>query len=283
MAVRVLRSVTHGRLCHPHGYGVCVTSSLAARRNFCDDKTPKWHARYPQKYFDFKAFREALREKKDMMSTAEMREIRREYAPPPPDGWTVMTFLEHMQFGEGADEVAELFETWEDFISMSRKDVKRLRSVTQEQRRRLNRHLRLFHHGLWPRLSPDEHYERFKGKPLENEGMPWTEAEDRRLLDLAEEYDVNFGDPWIYLSWDLQRREADVRDRYIELVVKPRERSSVCEIAVTKSSRPLLMNRKFRMIPPDLYIVPSEKNFQLAEAKFKLPAAFEEYRQSDIF
>ncbi|CAK0897807.1 unnamed protein product, partial [Prorocentrum cordatum] len=72
------------------------------------------------------------------------------------------------------------------------------------------------------------------------------------------------GDPWIYISWELQRREQDVRERYVELVVKPRERASQSELAITKSSRPLHMNRKFRMIPADLYIVPSAENFPLA-------------------
>merc|ERR1712039_90389 len=111
----------------------------------------------------------------------------------------------------------------------------------------------------------------FAGKPLEREGQPWTPEEDARLKSLAVEYDVNFGDPWIYLSWELQRREDDVRDRYVELVVKPRERATRHELAITKASRPLHMHRKFRMIPPDLYIIPSEENFPLARNEFKLP------------
>merc|ERR1712232_502217 len=199
-----------------------------------------------------KAFRQALREKKENLSQAEVREIRREYAPPPPEGWTVLHFLERMKFGDGAEEVAALFERWEDFISQDWKDLMRIRDMTLKQRRRLNKHITLFNHGLWPPAPEAEFQERFKGKALKREGQPWTEEEDKRLVELCDLYDVNFGDPWIYLSWELQRRERDVMDRYTELVIKPREQSTRHEFLISKSSRPLLMNRKFRMVPPDL-------------------------------
>jgi len=205
------------------------------RRGFCDgEDVNRQVARYPPRYFDFKAFRKALREKKENLSEAELREIRREYAPPPPEGWTVLHFLERMKFGDGAEDVANLFETWEDFISMTTKDISRIMDITLAQRRKLSRYITLFNHGLWPRVSPDEFLERFGGSRLAREGEPWT----------AEE---------------MQRREDDIRDRYMELVVKPREQATRCELAITKSSRPLHMNRKFRMIPTDLYIVPSEE------------------------
>uniref|UniRef100_A0A7S1B229 Myb-like domain-containing protein n=1 Tax=Noctiluca scintillans TaxID=2966 RepID=A0A7S1B229_NOCSC len=255
----------------------------ASKRCFCDDAPPKWAARYPPRFFDFKAFRDSLRTKKSSLEEAEAREIRREYAKPPPQGWTVIDFLQKMEFGDGAEEVAALFETWEDFISMNGRDALRIPNITHKQRGRLSRHLRLFNHGMWPRLRDDVFAERFKGKPLENEGKPWTSGDDENLLKLAEKYDVNFGDPWIYISWEMQRRETDVRDRYMRIVEMPRERLTRCELGITKSSRPLLMNRKFRMIPCDLYIVPSERNFELIEAQFQLPEAFEKYRQADIF
>merc|ERR1719453_2635967 len=95
---------------------------ISSWRGFCDDPTPKWHARYPSRYFDFKAFRKALADKKRSLTEAELREVRREYAPPPPDGWTVLQFLEAMNFGDGAEDVANLFETWADFISMTQQD-----------------------------------------------------------------------------------------------------------------------------------------------------------------
>lgn len=212
-----------------------------------------------------------------------MREIRREYALPPPDGWTVLEFLRQMNFGENDEDVANLFERWEDFISMGADELRRLQDITPKQRRDLLRHIDLFNHGLWPKVSEDVFHERFQGKPLDNEGKPWTTSDDEKLLEMCDLYDVDFGDPWIYLSWEMQRKEEDVHERYQELVVKPRERASRHELAITKSSRPLLMNRKFRMIPPDLYIVPSEANFPLAEKKFRVPAAFAKYRQDDIF
>jgi len=257
--------------------------SSVLRRHFCDDKAIKALSRYPPRYFDFKAFRKALKEKKESIGEADMREVRREYALPPPEGWTVITFLERIKFGDGAEDVANLFEHWKDFISMSPKDITRIVNISVTQSRKLSKYITLFNHGLWPKQSPDEFYNRFGGKKLAREGEPWTPQDDERLLEKAEFYDVNFGDPWIYLSWDLQRREDDVRERYIELVEKPRERSTRCELAITKSSRPLHMHRKFRMLPADLYIVPSEENFPLAPKRFTLPAAFAKYRQDDVF
>jgi len=263
--------------------GAASTGPSGGVRKFCDDKVPKWHARYPHRYFDFKAFRQALKAKKESLTEAELREIRREYAPPPPEGWTVLDFLQKIKFGDGAEDVAALFEKWGDFISMSSKDVFLIPDISHAQRRKVARYITLFNHGLWPKSSPDEFYERFGGKPLQRESEPWTDKEDTEFLEMLEVFDVNFGDPWIYLSWLMQRREDELRSRYIELVLKPRERASRCELAITRSSRPLLMNRKFRMIPTDLYIVPSEQNFPLAESSFRLPAAFEKYRQGDVF
>mmetsp|Transcript_130722 Transcript_130722/g.279559 ORF Transcript_130722/g.279559 Transcript_130722/m.279559 type:complete len:294 (-) Transcript_130722:73-954(-) len=260
-------------------------ASAPAFRSFCDgeDKVPKWHAAYPPRYFDFKAFRKALKEKKEGLSEAELREIRREYAPPPPEGWTVLDFLERMNFGDGAEDVANLFERWADFISMTPKDITRISDITIGQRRKLSRHITLFNHGLWPDVSPDEQFARFGGKPLAQEGKPWSAEDDEELVKLSREYDVDFGDPWIYIAWEMQRREEDVCARYVELVVKPREQAGRCELAITKASRPLHMHRKFRMIPTDLYIVPTQENFPLAEKRFELPAAFRKYRQADIF
>lgn len=274
------------------GGNILQHSAAAARiigippsRGFCDgeDGVPKHFARYPRRYFDFKAFRKALKEKKENLSQAELREIRREYAPPAPEGWTVLHFLERMEFGEGAEDVANLFERWQDFISMTPKDIPRIPDITMGQRRKLSRYITLFNHGLWPRVSASEFNQRFAGKPLAKEGQPWSEQDDQELLELGKFYDVNFGDPWLYISWELQRSDADVRDRYMQLVVKPQEQARLHELAITKASRPLHMHRKFRMIPTDLYIVPSEDNFPLAALKFEVPAAFRKYRQDDIF
>ncbi|CAK9040248.1 unnamed protein product [Durusdinium trenchii] len=260
---------------------------LAGRRFFSDEEVPGHIGQHPR-FFDFKAFRKALKDKKESLSEAELREVRREYALPPPEGWTILDFLERIQFGDGAEDVANLFEHWRDFISMSSRDIMQIPDITLYQRRKLDKFITLFNHGLWPRVSDDEFKSRFAGKPLENEGKPWTKEHDEWLLNLikpGEEggYDVKFGDPWIYISWEMQRREDDVQQRYVELVVKPEERQTQHEFAITKAARPLNMHRRFRMIPPDLYIVPSEENFPLVKRNFKLPAAFQRYRQDDIF
>ena len=60
-------------------------------------------------------------------------------------------------------------------------------------------------------------------------------------------------------------------------------RSRECELAITKSSRPLLMTRYFKMDPPFLYIVPSEDNFPLAPMNFSLSAKLVKYRRAECF
>lgn len=260
-----------------------VSESLGPSGQRFYDKVPKWHARYPPRFFDFKAFRKSLKTKKESLRDVELREIRREYAPPPPQGWTVLEFLKRIGFGPDAEDIANLFERWEDFISMTRRDIRRITDLDGGQRHKLDKFITLYNHGLWPVLSTEDYHKRFQGNRLDREGEEWTKDEDQQLLQLADLYDVDFGDPWIYLSWELQRRDDDVRQRYIELVVKPKNRNSPCEFAITKASRPLLMNRKFRMMPPDLYIVPSCENYSTEPKVFRLPAAFAKHRQNDIF
>ncbi|CDJ26871.1 uncharacterized protein EMH_0027180 [Eimeria mitis] len=85
----------------------------------------------------------------------------------------------------------------------------------------MQRGSRLFNHGLWPENSYKDYMERFQAPPLKREGMPWTEEEDKKLLQLAEKYDANFGDPWLYISWEMQRESEDVHRRYISKVILP--------------------------------------------------------------
>ncbi|KAF4726605.1 hypothetical protein FOZ63_032919, partial [Perkinsus olseni] len=212
---------------------------------------------------------------------AEKRLIKRAYAKPPPnDDWDVPRFLQEMEFGENAEEVASCFEDWSDFISSDYEDVQRV-EMAPEQRRKLLVYLRKFNHGVWPLR---EYEKRFKGTPLENEGKPWTDEDDKKLIQLAEVYDANFGDPWIYLSWELQRPREDVISRYMTEVKFPKQRQSRCELAVTKSARPLIMSRRFPLLAPTCYVVPTEKNFPVADSNgFQLPRSFQRFRRSECF
>lgn len=126
---------------------------------------------------------------------------------------------------------------------------------------------------------------------------------------------MNFGDPWCsslplgaMITKDLHQLgveavrgadskssifcgQDDVRQRYIDLVLKQKERQTRHELAITKVPRLACDSRserppdlctctggwepnglrvevlwpRFRMIPADLYVVPSEENFPLAK------------------
>jgi hypothetical protein len=233
--------------------------------------------RFPRQHFDFKSFRKNLREKKGSLAAMEEREVRKAYAPAPPEGWTIETFLEKMDFGDGLEGVAQCFESWEDFISSSFKDLMQVEGMTPQQRRRLAQHLRLFQHGHWPEVAEDEYLARFAGKAPAREGAEWTKEEDEALVQLAEQYDVSFGNPWLYISFEMSRTQDEVHDRYVDLVVRPRQVSSSCEFAITKAAQPLLMNRAFTVLPPNVYIVPSEENYPLADTRVEIPDAFAQF------
>ena len=243
---------------------------------------------FPRVYFDLKAFRKAIAEKKRSLVEAEKREIDRVYAKPPPAGWDVVRFLRETNLDPSDNDVekfytdlASCFDDWNDFISSSRKDLFRVSNMlNSSQLKKLAHFIELYNHGLFP-PSEVEVNESLLGKKLENEGQPWTESDDERLVDLAtNKYDYKFGDPWIYIGWDMQRSADEVESRFSEIFLKPENRGKNSEIVISKSFKPLLMNRQFRVIPPQCYIVPSEENFPSRNdvKESDIPPAFNMYR-----
>jgi len=236
------------------------------------------------KYFDLKTFRKFIKRQKDTEIEEEARTIAKTYAKLPPKGWTVATFLKKIEIGDNLDEIAQGFDSWKGFVSCTPEDLKRVELLTTEQKRKLWKFLCLFNHGLWPENCYENYATNFQAAPLERENSPWTSFDDTKLLQLAKEYDVAFGDPWLYISWEMKRGADEVRERYTDIAKKPEQRASVCELVVTRSSRPLLMSRRFKLDPPFLYIVPSKENFPSPPGDvFSLPLAFKEFRNSRLF
>ena len=252
-------------------------------QNLCEKQLKS----FPKMYFDLKAFRRGISEKKRSLVEAERRAVDRAYAEPAPEGWTVGTFIEKANVSSATDPVdipalASCFSDWGDFISSSRKDLLRVSHLLNaEQVKKLAHAIELFNHGLFgtdPQRDPA-----LAGRKLANEGAHWTPAEDERLIHLAvEKYDYTFGDVWLYVSWEMQRSADEVQARFTEIYLKPKNKNrGQVEVVLSKAFRPLLMNRQFRLIPPQCYVVPSRKNFSSDEAApFTLPPAFTKYRPS---
>lgn len=154
--------------------------------------------------------------------------------------------------------------------------------MSRLQKRRIWKHINLFNHGLWPQNSHTKYLDQFQSANLANEGADWSEADDKALMDWSEYYDVTFGDPWIYISWEMQRPVEDVAFRYWKTCTLTKYQSSQCELAVTKSCEPLMMNRSFKMDPPFVVLVPSRENYPLTDSGDRISEKFNKFRRSKL-
>lgn len=264
--------------------GICV-------RRFCESVSASKRP-FPRMYFDLKAFRKGISEKKHSLIEAEKKQIARAYAKAPPAEWGVMEFLKATNISDLStdggiksedernnfySELSTLFEDWSDLVSCSKKDLFRVSHfLNSKQLNKLAHCIDLFNHDLFPyiKTTPSQF-----SNPIEPK--PWTSECDATLVRLAtEKYDYTFGDVWIYIASEMERDPDDVEQRFHELHTKPFNKARATEITLTKSYRPLLMNRQFRLMPPQCYIIPSEENFpDVADSKFKVPEAFRKYQR----
>ncbi|SBT82264.1 conserved Plasmodium protein, unknown function [Plasmodium ovale] len=244
----VIRTFQHTRRVH--------TSPL--RRN-SDDTGPliKKH----RKFFDLKLFRQHLKRQKTEEIEKEKREIFKSCAKDPPKNWDIKTFLQNIDIGENIDEIEKSFSSWKDFITTTPKDLFTIECLTNEQRRKIWKYVNKYNYGLYPEDSYDDFVKNFQAPPLENENKPWTDEEEEKLIYYLNYYDVDFGDPWLYISWKMKRTFDDVQNKYVDLHLKQKNRKRKCEICLTKCTTPLLMNRKFKLDPPFIFFIPSSVNF----------------------
>ena len=256
---------------------------LRSLARYCEGKQLK---PFPRVYFDLKAFRKGISEKKQSLIEAERRMIDKAFACPAPEGWSIETFLTRAKIFDDDSQVSQLascFESWTDFISSSRKDLLRVSHLlSADQVKKLAVSIELFNRGLFG-LSSSETMQAFQGRRLRNHDAPWTPEDDEKLVHLAvEKYDYTFGDVWLYVSGEMERPIDDVRERFVEIYLKKNERREAMEIVLSKSFRPLLMNRQFRLLPPQCFLIPS-RSATLSEESFSLPPAFTRYRSEAAF
>ncbi|EPR59938.1 putative homeodomain-like containing protein [Toxoplasma gondii GAB2-2007-GAL-DOM2] len=238
----------------------------------------------PRRFFDLKTFKRFILRYKQKEEEAEDLLLKRTYTKPLPEGWTVLTFLEKINIGENAEDIAAAFSSWTDLANATIDVLQSVEGMTNQQRRLIVKHVRLYNHGLWPENSYEDYIDKFQAPPLENENKEWTEADDARLLELAAQYDVSFGDPWLYISWEMQRDFVDVQTRYEQLVTIPKNKERHCEAVLTKCTKPLFFSRYFKLLPSMLYVIPSKAHFNTAPVQpFYLPTPFAAYRRNDCF
>ena len=108
------------------------------------------------------------------------------------------------------------------------KDILRVPYLVRHQRKWLFEALKQFNHGLWPLnwKMKNNYFNELSGSFGENAGKLWTKSEDKLLLELSHKYDVEaeYGDPWLYICYDMRRSDFECRDRYIHLKMRPKHR-----------------------------------------------------------
>ncbi|CAD2112883.1 conserved Plasmodium protein, unknown function [Plasmodium vinckei] len=228
------------------------------RRN-SDDTGPL--IKKKRRFFDLKLFRQHLRRQKTEEIEKEKREIFKSCAKEAPENWSVRTFLENIKIGENIDEIESSFKNWEEFITTNPSDLYKIECLTNEQRRKIWKYVNKFNYGLYPEDSYDDFVKNFQAPPLENENKEWTSKDEDELIYYLNYYDVDFGDPWLYISWKMKRTFDDIQNKYIEIYLKGKNQKRKCEICLTKCTTPLLMNRKFKLDPPFIFFIPSSLNF----------------------
>ncbi|CAG9471899.1 conserved Plasmodium protein, unknown function [Plasmodium vivax] len=231
----------------------------SALRRDSDDTGPLLKKK--RRFFDLKLFRQHLRRQKTEEIENEKRELLKSCAKEPPENWNVKKFLTKIEIGENIDEIERAFKSWTDFITVTPKELYAMECLTNEQRRKIWKYVNQFNYGLYPEDSYDDFVRNFQAPPLENENKPWTKEDEEQFEFYINYFDVHFGDPWLYISWKMKRTFDDVQNRYVELYLKKKNKKRKCEICLTKSTTPLLMNRKFKLDPPFLFFIPSSVNF----------------------
>lgn len=114
-------------------------------------------------------------------------------------------------------------------------------------------------------------------------------------------------DPWLYISWLLQRTPEDVHKRYIQKHLIPsvgvsystfcflasskwcdviQLRTRQCAVTITHAAKPLRVNRHFRLDPPFVYFIPSAAHYTFVPRSSQLEhqtATFARYWKPDCF
>lgn len=231
------------------------------------------------KYFNYGLFKKYLFRHKQAVEGEETRALLVAYAKPAPKGWSVQTFLEKID-GLGTEdevtEIAQLFESWGDFIASTRADM-REKGVPGSKTRRIAAHIGLFNAGVWPEDTFFDYIRNFQAKAPENQGRSFSSDDKKTLENLMKKYGV-FGDPWLYIAHEMKRAPLEVQEQYEKQIRIPLNKTSECELTVTAASMPLLMNRYFMLDPSFLYIVPTQENFPTSDNNFALPKNFKKYR-----
>lgn len=239
---------------------------------FMELKELRKFAKYPKKYLNAKLARGQIHEKAESLKIAEKSAINQTLLPNF-ENLSVTSFLSKAGFSdERSQEISSYFQHCADLINADEKELLRIRGMTLKEQRKIVTEARKYQFGyIGQACAP----------PVPRATKPWDPIEDAALLDACAKYDVSFGDPWIYVSSDIGRDPESSRKRYVKISLIPENRMRTCNVIVSASAEPLLFNRDFKLLPPQLLIVPTEENFHLHDLP-RIPMAFLEYLDESV-
>ena len=228
-------------------------------------------SKFPRKFLDVKALRGQLGKKREILGNAEISETRKSLVLEHVDKGKSLSVVEALRFcglsEERVTEISPYFTSFADLLSADEKQWERIHGVKLGEARKVIEKLRKFSYGV---------------KTKRTEGgvrtAVWSSEDDKKLISLCLEFDVTFGDPWLFIGPEINKSPDECMRRFFEISEK---RNCENELALTRCMEPLLMNRDFKLMPPRLIFIPTSENHP--KTSFTLPLAFRKFRNPDIF
>jgi hypothetical protein len=164
-------------------------------------------------------------------------------------------FLLRIINSERSTEISKYFKNLVDLLSADQTELERVHGISGNEISTILKYAQKYKARVWPVKEVGQWK---KSASLEN--CEWTEERDNELLELAAKYDTDFGNPWIYISYEMKVSIDQVKTRYFELRRKNDVDGASDEIILNLKKDFLWLNRDFRLIPPTLVLVPDVKS-----------------------
>ena len=222
-----------------------------------DMQTLRSLSKYPRKYVSLKAVRGTVIEKRNSMEAATRERIEADFISK--EIGNQKTLKEILHQIDVQDDTKQIIEsevrTAAELLALKRQHLTRMQGLTEAEIQKLLKCTRIMRYTSVRSVT--------KGPYFNGNSSLWTDCEDEELLELAREYNVNFGDAFIYISYFVRRNIPEVTLRYAGLQNNIVQNKPHNCIDFRRAEALLHLNRDFRMMVPKLicYIPQNSEKF----------------------